>query len=85
MVKSKGSKMSSGLTKTYRANRHSKLHKILEGKRRRLIARLNNFGQSGNMEESIQALRTRLHPFVKKRKVKLVDYRSQLLAILKSA
>lgn len=80
--KSKSSKTSSGMGKVYRANRQSKLPKIHEGKRRRLVARLKSFGQSGSMDESIQTLRTRLHPFIKKPKVKLTDFRSQLKEII---
>jgi hypothetical protein len=74
-------KMSSGMSKTYRANRQAKLPEIHAGKKRRLIARLKTFGVNGDSNESIQTLRDRLHPFVRRPKLKRTDFKSQLLEI----
>ena len=43
----------------------------LDAKRRRLIARLKSFGQTGAMNEDIKVLRKRLRPFTVKPKSQL--------------
>ena len=50
---------------TIKERRKEQLPAHLASKRRRLIARLKSFGKTGEMSESIQVLRKRLHPFVK--------------------
>ena len=51
---------------------------IREGKKRRLVARLKSFGQTGSTDEDISVLRKRLNPFVKIKKIKHKRYKSQM-------
>jgi len=44
-----------------------------DAKRARLIARLKLFGATGDMSEPIATLRKRLHPFITKPKVKVIE------------
>ena len=65
----------------YKRNKSIKaeqLPAIRDGKKRRLVARLKSFKQTGSMEESIQVLRKRLNPFVKVKKVKRDRFKSQM-------
>jgi len=51
---------------------------IREGKKRRLVARLKSFKQTGSIDEDISVLRKRLNPFVRTKKVKRDRFKSQM-------
>ena len=80
-MKARATKSSSGVKRVHKADRLAKEPIRKDAKRRRLIARLKSFGQSGNMNEAIATLRKRLHPFVVKPKVKVEREEFQVVLI----